>query len=300
VLITVSVFAAQSASAAVAEADVGETIEAVDWSMFQPAHTAEEMQRIKDGGVDLLILGSWHGDALGLNKNCYGDLALAHEAGLKTAIYVVVDGPGGTSPEDAVIKGLWACGRQAAHAQFIALDAEVESTTPELLKKAAYIVRLLGKEPIIYTARWFWEDTIGNPQEACDLPLWNALYDYRPDFNFDEYPYGCWTPDQVVGEQYSNESRFKGMEMDHNAFKVSFIDSLQPTLTPAASPSPSPTPTTSTTPAPTTRALPLAAAATNPVARPALRLGPICESGTLDVFESVRAGALKCTEPGHP
>jgi GH25 family lysozyme M1 (1,4-beta-N-acetylmuramidase) len=198
-------------------------VEAVDWSLFQPAHTERDMRRLREAGVGLVIVGGWHGDNLGVNPNCRHDLALARTNHLKTGLYVVLDSSEGTDATGAVHKARANCGEEWDHATFVALDVELAGVTTAEIRAGVDEVRRLGKTPVIYTAYWFWHEMFGDPQDLCDVPVWNAFYDWSSDFNFAELPYGCWTPDQVVAEQYQPDSKLPGLEMDHNSFKGDFL-----------------------------------------------------------------------------
>jgi GH25 family lysozyme M1 (1,4-beta-N-acetylmuramidase) len=195
--------------------------------MFQPAHTKADMQRLKNEDVELLIVGGWHGDALGINPHCRNDLKLARAAGLRTAIYVVVDSAVETDGEGSVQKAKENCGPEWDHASFIAIDVEAPKATIEEVQAGIDAVLREGKTPIIYTARWFWKDTWGDPHEFCDIPLWNAFYDWDSDFDFAENSYGCWSEDQVIAEQYQDTSMISGLEMDHNSFRRDFLTAAE-------------------------------------------------------------------------
>jgi hypothetical protein len=214
------------------------TVQAVDWSKFQRGHTLRDMQALRDAGVELVIVGGWHGDAIGANEKCAADLALARASGLRTALYIVVDGPEKTGPSGAVHKGVEACGAESAHVSFIAVDVEVKAATMDGVAQAATVVRMYGKTPILYTAHWFWHGKLGNPHANCDLPLWNAFYDGNPDIDFERRPYGCWTPDMVIAEQYTDKSNIPGLTLDHNTFSRDFLESLDAAQTPTPAPRP--------------------------------------------------------------
>ena len=198
--------------------------EAVDWSKFQPSHSTADLQRFKDAGVELIIPGSWHGDALGQNSNCRGDLARGRAIGLKTATYTVLDSPAGTTARGAVRRARDICGNEWQHLSFVSLDIEVEGITIPEIRGAIEEVRRLDQRPIIYTAWWFWHDLFGNPREACDVPLWNAFYDSDDDIDFGRFSYGCWEVRDVVGEQYQGTTLVAGMEVDRNTFDMDWVE----------------------------------------------------------------------------
>ena len=199
-------------------------IEAADWSKFQGAHTSADMLSLRDAGIELVIIGSWHGDAHSVNPHCKEDLRLARAAGRYTATYTVLDSPQGTTAAGAVQKARQVCGDEWEHLSFVAVDCEVDGITiPEIATALAEVERM-AQRPIIYTAHWWWVGHFGNPDNFKDVPLWNAYYDQDPDFDFARLPYGGWTIDDVVGEQYTGTTTFAGVEMDRNSFLKDFVD----------------------------------------------------------------------------
>ena len=114
-----------------------------------------------------LSSGSWHGSI----ENRYAEHVLsgARLAGLKTATYIVL----GARPE-VVTTGLKACGKQADHLAFVALDCELRGLTEETLHEAIQLVQKAGHRCVIYTGSWFWEGRLDNPDWASHMPLWTA------------------------------------------------------------------------------------------------------------------------------
>ena len=200
--------------------------EAADWSRFQPAHSEADLRRLQAAGVELVIPGSWHGDALGRNPNCRGDLERARRVGLRTATYTVLDSPAGTTARGAVRRARDICGNEWQQLSFVSLDIEVAGVTIPEIRAAIDEVRRLDQRPIIYTAYWFWHDVFGNPRDAaiCEVPLWNAYYDSDDDIDFGRLPYGCWRVEDVVGEQYEGTTRLAGLEVDRNTFDMDWVE----------------------------------------------------------------------------
>ena len=65
--------------------------------------------------------------------------------------------------------------------------------------------------------------------------LWSAHYDWNPDIDFGDNPYGPWTLAEVIGEQYQGSTNVAGGTIDLNTFKDSW-------MAPAPAPSPTPEP----------------------------------------------------------
>ena len=62
--------------------------EAADWSRFQPAHSEADLRRLQAAGVELVIPGSWHGDALDGLGSCWVGALEAYYCGTTTAFLV--------------------------------------------------------------------------------------------------------------------------------------------------------------------------------------------------------------------
>ena len=195
------------------------TLQAADWSTYQPAHTQADMRKLKAAGIELIIPGAWHGGSA--NPKCRDDLKLARAEGLYTGTYAIVT----TDGKFAIDRAYDVCGAEWKHLSFCAVDMELDGGSVPQVRAAIDRVIELGQRPIIYTAHWFWHGRFGNPDDFKDIPLWNAYYDKDPDIDFGSLPYGGWT--DVVGEQYIGTHIFEGLEMDRNTFIRVFIESPQ-------------------------------------------------------------------------
>lgn len=107
----------------------------------------------------------------------------------------------------------------------VALDVEIVGLTTDHVRAHLNYLKSLVPVTCIYTANWFWTGHLGNPTEFSAEPLWNAFYDDDPDFDFSRFPYGGWTEDKLIGEQYGGTS-INGVEVDLNSFKEDFFMSI--------------------------------------------------------------------------
>lgn len=168
-------------------------------------------------GYELLIVDLWtarlaipHADRA---------LRLWREAGGRTQAYFAVNGS--RQPAFHVTKAVMAAGDEWKHLERVWVDVEVEGTLVEQIRGALALVREAGKETGIYSAHWFWVGHLGNPTDFADETLWNAFYDQDPDLDFDNLPFGGWTPDKVLMEQFQGTTNIEGIEVDLN---VEFVD----------------------------------------------------------------------------
>lgn len=197
------------------------TLQAADWSTYQPAHTRANMRKLKAAGIELIIPGAWHGGSA--NPKCRNDLKLARAEGMYTGTYAIVTDNGKFS----IDKAHQVCGPEWEHLSFCAVDMELDGGSVAQVKAAIDRVIELGQRPIIYTAHWFWHGRFGNPTDFKHIPLWNAYYDQAPDIDYASQPYGGWKMANVVGEQYIGTHTFQGLEMDRNTFRSDFFESQE-------------------------------------------------------------------------
>ena len=103
----------------------------------------------------------------------------------------------------------------------IAIDLEISGLTMARAFELANALAARGKRTDIgYTARWFWVGHMGNSQDPRWLrfKLWNANYDWNPDIDFGDAPYGPWKISDLVGEQYQGTTQLDGYAVDLNTF----------------------------------------------------------------------------------
>lgn len=163
-------------------------------------------------GYELLIVDLWtarlaipHADRA---------LRLWREAGGRTQAYFAINGS--RQPAFHVAKAVMAAGEEWQHLERVWVDCEVEGILIEQIRGALALVREAGKETGIYTAHWFWAGHLGDPTDFSDESLWNAFYDQDPDLDFDDLPYGGWTPEKVLMEQYQGTTNIEEIEVDLN------------------------------------------------------------------------------------
>lgn len=100
----------------------------------------------------------------------------------------------------------------------VVVDVELEGIPNEMIREAvealAIPVPSFNKRRAIYTAYFAWVGQQGDPQDFTDCLLCNALWDGNEDFDFPSLPYGGWTPEQVVCEQYTGGGDVWGLNAD--------------------------------------------------------------------------------------
>lgn len=103
----------------------------------------------------------------------------------------------------------------------VVTDVELPGITCTAIRQMLEGFAGLGK-PLrtIYTSLSKWQ-AIGNPLEFGDTDLINASWDSDEDMDFEHHPYGPWTVDKVIAEQYTGGSDVLGVYADKDAFYVS-------------------------------------------------------------------------------
>jgi hypothetical protein len=205
-------------------------VKSVDYSAFSTGWTAVPVatfQKIREvSGSDMLlnIPGGWHGAVDYPQARL--SIINAREAGFTHhATYTALNTlPGKISVEkaQAVVGNEW------EHLSFIGIDVELE-TTPDIVLDACHAAVAMGVRPVVYTAKWAWDQFMAGNLSFSDFWLWNAFYDNDPDIDFARFPFGGWALDKVAGEQYTNTTTINGMGFDFNWFSDSFV-----TLAPAS------------------------------------------------------------------
>ena len=105
---------------------------------------------------------------------------------------------------------------------FVAVDVELRGITIDQITDAVNEVEKLGQRAIIYTNKNSWLNYV-IPSNSITLAkrgilLWNALWDLHPDIDFPRLPFGGWSPDQVIGEQWSGGTMVCKQFVDRNTF----------------------------------------------------------------------------------
>jgi len=110
---------------------------------------------------------------------------------------------------------------------FVALGVELDGLTfSHVFDAAARIYDAYHKEGVIYTRRDFWVNRMGNPTRYPGWRLWNAFGDRQPDIDFD--PYGGWTVNDLIGEQYWLDTTVEGVFCDRDMFRKGVFEPAAP------------------------------------------------------------------------
>ncbi len=154
----------------------------------------------------------------GIDPMPHANRALRHwrGAGGKTIGYFALNSHRNGIDHAEMARG--SAGGEWQHLEYVAVDCEVDGITVRQIQEAVDAVVALGGKPIIYTAYWWWKLQFGDPQDFKHLPLWNAIYDGDPDLDFSNYPYGGWTTNSVIMEQYQGTTDLDGVAVDLNVF----------------------------------------------------------------------------------
>lgn len=183
----------------------------IDCSYYGGLLTADRARQMVALDYDFAIVGSWHGQ--GGNPFARDSLKNCREAGMVTGTYTALN----SRPGDiAVLEAKRFCGDEWDKLKIVAIDCEVDGITPTIINQAIATCTAEGKVPIIYTAYWWWHDHFGNYQGFKHVPLWSAFYDNDPDIDFGRLPYGGWTLDKLLIEQYMNTNELAGHSVDRN------------------------------------------------------------------------------------
>lgn len=85
---------------------------------------------------------------------------------------------------------------------------------------------------------------MGNPPKPVDTLLWNAAWDNSPDIDYSRHPFGGWTEQDLIGEQWSGGTHVGGQFVDRNSFRIDVLSALS---SPVSTPTP---PSETSTPVP--------------------------------------------------
>lgn len=144
-------------------------------------------------------------------------LRTAKNAGLDIAGYISLNNSGSganhvMSGKAGVPDDLWDA------MEFVAVDVELRGITEQQILRAVEAVESLGQKVVIYTSWNAWNNLVapGNPTSLKHIPLWNALWDRNPDFDFPTLRYGGWVDSMVFMEQWSGGTDVCGQFVDRN------------------------------------------------------------------------------------
>lgn len=169
--------------------------------------TRDVHRQLREAGYTIFVQALWTG-GFGANNQ----LKQVAEANLLDAIAEgqTVGGYINTSPwftpEVSLRNAKLNAGDAWGKLQVVANDVEITEKLPveEQVKKTCELIEAEGKRCPIYSAYWYWVVRLGNPQWPWlrYRAIWPAYYDQEPDIDFAAAPWGPWTVDDVVGEQY--------------------------------------------------------------------------------------------------
>jgi hypothetical protein len=197
--------------------------------------TLEEAQRLKGAGVKLFVQCLWTGNTAPPHR--ITNLRNASLAGIAIAGYISLNGfQGGVYHFDAgtsdVPEDLW------GELKFIACDVELPNILHSDIVKMLDMVRAYGKKPVVYTNWNSWHNHVipfNPPAPRWDdgpAELWNAYWDNNPDLDFPSLPFGDWTVDEVVMEQWSGGTLVEGQFVDQNTVNADKLGLLEPSPIP--------------------------------------------------------------------
>ena len=109
------------------------------------------------------------------------------------------------------------------HLKFVAVDVEVDGIAATEVLKALQEIERLGRTAVVYTSWNSW-NTMIRPRNSTLIAtkgyrLWNASWDNDPDIDFSRLPFGGWTRESVIGEQWSGGTIKCGQSVDQNTFE---------------------------------------------------------------------------------
>ena len=166
-------------------------------------------------GIDLAIVGSWHGKRG--NEYARTSLDAARKAGLDVATYVALNHMHGYESVENGLRNLGV----TMDLKFIALDVEVPTVTVAIVHEAIRAVKTVNLTPIIYTGKWFWKGKFGDPRDFSDIPLWTSRYDGFADLLVNWESYGGWK--EPTAKQYQGTNHTLGFGNDLSVFRRDFI-----------------------------------------------------------------------------
>lgn len=106
----------------------------------------------------------------------------------------------------------------------VAEDVEIPLVTEAHVHDLCLALEHEGKTVPIYSAAWFWKETIGNPTWPWlkEHKIWEAFYDSDPDIDFLHRRFGPWELADIVGEQYQGTTIIEGIDVDLNIFDADY------------------------------------------------------------------------------
>ena len=193
----------------------------------------------KAEGYDIAVQDVWTGgfaSNAGIKAVAETNLRNARLAGFRVAAYANASPPDWW-PLVTQMQNIRAnMGGEWDRVKDVVVDVEILGITKARVMELADGLEAVGKvADVLYTGRWFWTGHMGNSKDIAwrRFRLWSAHYDWNPDIDFGDNPYGPWPLAEVIGEQYKGSTNVAGGTIDLNTFKDSWM---------APPPAPSPTP----------------------------------------------------------
>ncbi len=180
-------------------------------------------------GFEVMVQNLWTGGFAsneGLLAVAATNLRNARLAGFRTAGYANASPPDWWSIHIQMGNIKANAGLEWKHINDLVIDAEIPGITQARVMELADGLEAVGKVcDVLYTARWFWVGHMGNTKEIAwrRFRLWSAHYDWNPDIDFGDNPYGPWSLAEVIGEQYQGSTNVAGGTIDLNTFKDSWM-----------------------------------------------------------------------------
>lgn len=108
----------------------------------------------------------------------------------------------------------------------VVIDVELKGIPNVRIREAVDYTASLGKGKAIYTSYGQWTGNQANATDFTDCWLFNAMWDQNPDVDFASLPYGGWTVEQVMSEQYTGGTRVEGIFVDRDSFNLEALEGL--------------------------------------------------------------------------
>lgn len=102
-------------------------------------------------------------------------------------------------------------------------DVELDNIPDATIRQCVDRLLELGKRRAIYTSYDAWVNKQGDSRAFGDCLLCNALWDEDPDVDFGSLPYGPWTVDQVLLEQYTGGGDVEGVNVDRDVWNSELL-----------------------------------------------------------------------------
>src|SRR3990172_8029079 len=175
-------------------------------------------------GVQVFLQCAWTGGyagVSGIRAVARGNLFNAREAGGLIGAYYNAN-PWFT-PETSLGEAQTALGDMFDHIPVLETDLEIQGTTVEQALAHYRLAESVGKRSAFYSARWF-----GVYVDFYDLRLagtkyHSAKYDFDPDLDYLDEPYGIWGRGDLIGEQYQGSTQLEGVDVDLDVFDQDFF-----------------------------------------------------------------------------